>query len=135
MRSVAVAPPSFPAAPENRPLESAPGATWQVLCGDEGHWRAGLFSPAQASIAECVELERHTCPELFQLLSGRLTLVLFEEGRVREVPLEPGRPVLVTSPHAGFCPDGPHTGAALVVERDRFATEYRLVKEWGPPPP
>ena len=49
---------------------------------------------------------------------------------MREQPLEPGRPVLVASPHCGFCPDGPHTGVALVVERDAFTTEYRAPAEW-----
>ena len=42
---------------------------------------------------------------------------LAERGPVNE-------PVLVTAPHAGFCPDGPHSGRALVVERDAFDTKY-----------
>ena len=38
--------------------------------------------------------------------------------------------VLVKAPHSGYCPDGPHTGVAFVVERDAFETEYRTVEEW-----
>lgn len=130
MRTVTVTPPSFPErAPTNAPLAPAPHQRWQVLCGDAEHWRVGLYSPPEASAEEISELETHDCPELFQLLSGALTLLLFEDGELRQVPLEPGRPVLVTAPHSGFCPGGPHTGVALVVERDRFSTLYRTVDE------
>jgi hypothetical protein len=52
------------------------------------------------------------------------------EGGVREQELRPLEPVLVASPHAGYCPDGPHTGIALVVERDAFTTEYREPGAW-----
>ena len=133
MRLVEVQPPSFPEAPTERGLEIRPGVVWQVLAGDEGHWRVGVYSPRAARADECPELERHSCPELFHLLSGALTLLLFEPGGVRELPLEPGRPVLVTVPHSGFCPGGPHTGTALVVERDRFRTEYATPDEWVAP--
>jgi hypothetical protein len=68
---------------------------------------------------------------MFVLLRGNLTLLIGEGGTVRELPLQPGVPVLVSSPHAGFCPDGPHTGVALVVERDSFDTEYRTPEEWS----
>lgn len=127
--------PSFPkGAPRDAPLAIAAGQTWQVLCGDRDHWRVGIYSPEQSSAAEIGELaalERHDCPELFCLLSGRLTLVLSDgAGGTRELALEPGVPVLVEAPHAGYCPDGPHTGAALVVERDAFDTEYRPAEAW-----
>lgn len=131
MRKVQVRPPSFPAAPINVPLAVEPGRTWQVLCGDEGHWRSGIYSPAAAHAEECVELERHDCPELFVLLSGELTLMLWEPAGVRALALEPGRPVLVTAPHNGFCPAGPYSGRALVIERDALETEYRTAEEWG----
>lgn len=130
MRKVEVKAPSFPEAAANRPLEARPGVRWQVMCGDAGHWRVGLYSPPETRAADCVELERHDCPEYFHLLSGRLTLLVKDGPAVREVPLEPGRPVLVTAPHTGFCPDGPHGGTALVVERDLFSTEYRAPGEW-----
>ncbi|MBM4371936.1 MAG: hypothetical protein FJ098_09795, partial [Deltaproteobacteria bacterium] len=76
------------------------------------------------------ELERHDCPELFLLLEGSLTLVLACDGELRDVALEPGRPILVEAPHGGYCPDGPYTGAALVIERDAFNTEYRDRGSW-----
>lgn len=129
-RIVQTRPPSFPDAEPNGPLEHAAGQRWQVLCGDSGHWRAGIYSPAETSAREIKELEQHDCPELFLLLSGRLTLILAVGGEQRQLALEPGKPVLVDAPHSGFCPDGPHTGAAFVVERDSFDTEYRSVAEW-----
>ena len=129
MRQVVTESPSFPRIQPNEPLTPASGALWQVLCGDSGHWRAGLYSPAATRAADCQELERHDCPELFLLLEGRLTLLLTRDRQVVELPLEPGRPVLVTAAHAGFCPDGAHTGRALVVERDEFETEYGSVAE------
>lgn len=130
MRRARVEPPSFPVVPADRALSVEPSLRWQVLGGDAGHWRVGVYSPPEVAAADCVELERHDCPELFVLLSGRLTLLIKDGPAPREVPLEPGRPILVAAPHAGFCPDGPHTGRALVIERDRFETEYRVPGDW-----
>jgi hypothetical protein len=131
MRKVQTRPPSFSPVAPNQLLERPPLSRWQVLCGDQGHWRAGIYAPGETSAAQCQELERHDCPEFFLLLHGRLTVVINEEGAVREVPLEPQRPILITAPHSGFCPDGPHTGQALVIERDSFDTEYRSKTEWS----
>ena len=131
MRKVETRPPSFPVAPVDVPLGMRAGERWQVVAGDGGHWRVGMYSPENGRAADVSELERHDCPELFLLLSGRVTLVLSDgAGGSREVPLEPGKPVLVESPHSAYCPDGPHTGLAFVVERDSFDTEYREVAEW-----
>jgi hypothetical protein len=130
MRRVTTRPPSFPEATPNVALNPQPGLRWQVTCGDAGHWRTGIYSPGEASAAAVAELEWHDCPELFLLLSGRVSLLLADGAALRELPLEPGKPVLVTAPHCGFCPDGPHTGTAFVVERDSFDTEYRLPREW-----
>jgi hypothetical protein len=133
MRRVPTRPPSFPDVTPDTLLAPAKAVTWQVLCGDRGHWRCGIYSPELDCFEAVGELERHDCPELFLLLRGRVTLVLsapHEPRSVRELPLEPGRPVLVTAPHSGYCPDGPHTGAAFVVERDAFDTEYREPAEW-----
>lgn len=121
---------SFPVVPFNNPLDALDGKRWQVLCGDKDHWRVGFYSPDKICAEEIIELEHHTCPELFILLHGRVTLLLAEGGSLRELELEPSRPVLVTAPHSGFCPDGPKTGMALVVERDAFDTEYQRTKEW-----
>lgn len=123
--------PSFPDTALNALLGPFPKSRWHVVCGDPGHWRAGLYSPEVSSLSEVLELERHDCPELFLLMSGRVTLVFSDgAGGLREVALEPGRPILVSAPHSGYCPDGPHTGVALVVERDEFTTEYRPVAMW-----
>lgn len=130
MRRVETRPPSFPETPFNKAIEPETGTRWQELCGDAGRWRAGLYSPAESSPDDVAELERHDCPELFLLLSGRMTLLMTVGGEVREFPLEPNKPVLVTAPHCGFCPDGPHTGSAFVVERDSFDTEYGKPDEW-----
>lgn len=130
MRIVETRRPSFPEAPENVLLSPAGGKRWQVVCGDAAHWRAGLYSPPETRREEVQELERHDCPEMFLLLSGHLTLVLAENGGLRELPLEAGRPIVVTAPHSGYCPGGPHSGVALVVERDEFSTEYRVTNEW-----
>ncbi|MBM4394215.1 MAG: hypothetical protein FJ087_00820 [Deltaproteobacteria bacterium] len=131
MRRVETRPPSFPGVGPDAVTPWKDAERWQVLCGDTGHWRVGVYAPEHGSAADVRELERHDCPELFVLLSGRVTLVLSDgAGGTREVPLEDRRPLLVTSPHTGYCPDGPHTGIALVVERDSFDTEYRPIGEW-----
>jgi hypothetical protein len=131
LRTVHVKPPSFPAVEPDSSLDLEPSRLWQVVAGDLGHWRAGVYSPAGVSAADCPELERHSCPELFLLMEGRVTLLIHDGQGLRELPLEHGKPVLVTSPHSGFCPDGPHTGRAFVVERDIFSTEYRQPEAWG----
>lgn len=130
-RFVTVTAPSFPDVAFDESLTPRPAVRWQVLCGDPDHWRAGLYCPPESSLADVGELERHTCPELFLLLRGRLILVLADGGGgVRELELEPGKPVIVTSPHTAYCPDGPYTGEAFVVERDLFGTEYRRPADW-----
>lgn len=121
--------------PETGPIAAwnthASGRVWQVLGSDPAHWRAGLYSPSLTSRSEVEELEQHTCPELFILMEGRVTLVLSDgTGGMREHPLEKGVPLFVNAPHSGFCPDGAHTGTVLVVERDHFETEYREPREW-----
>ena len=130
MRTVQVLFPSFPVVEPNLPIAPRSKVPWQVLCGDQEHWRLGLFSPKETGAKDIAELEKHDCPEVFWLLSGKLTLLLARNRSLEELPLEIGKPVLVTLPHAGFCPDGPHTGTALVVERDAFTTEYRPVEDW-----
>lgn len=130
MRIVQTRAPSLPQVDTESPLRSPPSRVWHVLCGDTGKWRAGTYSPACTSSDQIDELERHDCPELFLLLRGRLTLLVAQGKATREITLEPGVPVLVAAPHTGFCPDGPHTGVAFVVERDSFETEYGTVEEW-----
>ena len=130
MREVRTKGPSFPEVAPNALLTAEASLRWQVLCGDEGHWRLGVYSPSKVRREEIEELEWHDCPELFLLLEGRVSLLLVENGAERVLALEPGQPTLVTAPHTGFCPDGPHNGRALVVERDSFRTEYRSIASW-----
>jgi len=130
MRTVETIPPSFPEVEMNKLLGWSAGERWQVVCGDAGHWRVGIYSPGESSPADIAELEKHDIPEFFLLLSGRMSLLLSEGGNLHELALEIGKPTLISAPHCGFCPDGPHTGTALVVERDAFSTEYRKPQEW-----
>ena len=130
MRKVETRYPSFPGVETDASIAVQDQVIWQVLCGDRDHWRAGIYSHSDTSAAQIMELEKHNCPELFLLLEGKLTLLLAKDRKLVELPLELGKPVLVRSPHAGFCPDGPHTGKAFVVERDEFDTEYDEQKAW-----
>ncbi|HOE82497.1 MAG TPA: hypothetical protein PK329_05985 [Myxococcota bacterium] len=131
MRKVSTKTPSFPEVTFNKPLNIPDDERWNELCGDLGHWRVGAYSPEGGSLADVQELELHTCPELFLLISGAVTLVLSDmKGGVIEMPLEPMKPVLVTAPHSAYCPDGPYSGTCFVVERDEFDTEYRPPKQW-----
>lgn len=130
MRKVETVSPSFDEVAFNRLLDIKKDERWQVICGDADHWRVGVYSPAEASIEDIEELEKHDIPEFFLLLSGKMSLYISENAELKELELKTGKPVLVTAPHCGFCPDGPHTGVALVVERDAFNTEYRKPEEW-----
>lgn len=116
---------SFPSFPLHRGLLAKAKKEWQVLCGDKNHWRVGYFSPPQKKASELTFLEKHTCVELFLLLSGSITLVLDDGHGEYELRLAPMQPVMVSGWHAGYGPKGPHTGVALVVERDQFSTIYR----------
>lgn len=132
-RTEKVKAPSFPMVPVDQLLTGLrKGKRWQVVCGDARHYRIGIYSPEIRSVDEIAEFERHSCDEFFILLDGEMSLALMEEreGRqkVREVKLRPLKPILVRTWHAGFCPKGPFTGRALVVERDRFLSEY-VVRE------
>ncbi len=130
MKFVKTEAPSFPDVDMNKLLSIKPGERWQVVCGDSGHWRVGIYSPGEASPEDIQELEKHDCPEFFLLLSGKMSLRLKDENGLRDLVLEQGKPTLIEAPHCGFCPEGPHTGVALVVERDTFDTEYRTPQEW-----
>jgi hypothetical protein len=130
METVEVKSPSFPEVTTNKLLDAECGTTWCVMCGDKDHWRTGFYSPEQNSFTQIDRLEKHSCPELFMLLEGSLTLVIEEEGNLKTIILEKNKPILIDTWHNGFCPNGPFTGKALVVERDNFVTEYRTVKDF-----
>jgi len=144
MRHVHVASPSFPEVTPDQPLAPPqPEMRWAVVCGDRDHWRCGYYSPEHSRAEQVTSLEQHTCPELFLLISGRVSLVLGdpavgpEDEQVtptRIIALEAQRPILISAPHGGFCPDGPHTGVCLVIERDAFSTRYRDSRTAAEPP-
>ena len=116
---------SFPKFKLHRGLNSQAKKEWQVLCGDKNHWRVGYYRPPQNWNHQVRRLEKHTCVELFILLQGNLTLILDAGEGEYELRLEPMKPVMVSAWHSGYCPKGPFTGIALVVERDQFGTIYR----------
>ena len=116
---------SFPDYALHRGLAAVPKKEWQVLCGDQRHWRVGFYSPPQGGARAVKELEKHTCVELFMLLSGNITLILDDGNKEHKLKLEPMKPVMVWDWHCGYCPNGPFTGTAIVVERDRFSTVYK----------
>ena len=43
MRMVTTRRPSFPEVADDRPLDPTARQVWQVVCGDAGHWREGLY--------------------------------------------------------------------------------------------
>jgi len=132
METVEVKTPSFPEVTTNELLDTEQKIKWHVLCGDTGHWRTGFYSPEQNDIVQIDKLEKHTCPELFMLIEGTLTLVIAKDNKLQTIKLEKHKPILIDTWHNGFCPNGPFTGKALVVERDNFVTEYRTVKDFTP---
>ena len=63
------------------------------------------------------------------LVEGNVTLVVEENSQRKKLQLEHGKPVMVSTWHNAYCPDGAYTGKVFVVERDEFITEYKSVKE------
>jgi len=116
---------SFPSFPLHKALKAKAAKEWQVLCGDKNHWRVGFFSPPQSKNNQVKELEKHTCPELFMLIQGSITLIIDPGDGEYELVLQPMQPVMVSGWHAGYSPKGPYKGVAMVVERDHFSTIYR----------
>jgi hypothetical protein len=116
---------SFPKFALHRGLTAKAKKRWQVLCGDKNHWRVGYYSPTDGKTSQVKKLEKHTCVELFLLLSGSVTLILDDGRGEYQLRLKPLQPVMVTGWHCGYCPNGAFTGVAMVVERDQFSTIYR----------
>lgn len=131
MRQVTTKKSSFSKFNFNELLTSKDKERWQVLCGDEDHWRLGIYSPESSKESDILEFESHDCPEMFILIEGRVSLLLFHESikKFETLELEQGKPVMIDTWHDGFCPDGPFTGKALVIERDEFETFYKNREE------
>jgi hypothetical protein len=99
-----------------------PDSRWSVMFKDEGHWRMGIYKPEFTSQEDISKLEKHSCPELFICLQGRMGLVIKNGGDESILEMEPGQALMVTEYHNGFAID--LAGYFLVVERTSFITEY-----------
>lgn len=103
---------------------------WRVIFRDRDRWQAGIYVPENTSADEVLVLEKHSGPELFLLLEGRVVLVLSEDGvNVREVEMEPGKLYVVEEWHNAYRPGG-EKGVVLVIEEPNIETEY-MVREPG----
>lgn len=99
-----------------------PEKLWSVIFKDEGSWRAGIYRPESSGPDSIEILEKHTCPELFVCLGGRMGLLLSDGSSERAIELEPHQAIMVSEYHNGFIIDT--NGYFLVVERTAFSTEY-----------
>ncbi|MBS0616765.1 MAG: hypothetical protein JSR44_01150 [Spirochaetes bacterium] len=100
-----------------------PHKEWEVIFNEGTHWRVGIYRPPLRSAAAIRELEQHSCPEAFLLLSGTLVMVYRNaDGALVEKKLQLMELTTFTEPHAGYSPDG--SGVAYVVENAQFETVY-----------
>ncbi|HSV98235.1 MAG TPA: hypothetical protein VLM75_15030 [Spirochaetota bacterium] len=79
---------------------------------------------------DVMELEKHSCPELFLCLGGRAGLVIYDGETEKTVEFEPGEELLVSDYHNGFLIE--QDAFFLVVERTAFTTDYIDRKTRGP---
>jgi len=130
MKIIKTVSPSFSEVGTDKPLSIKKRKRWQVICGDKGHYRIGVYSPEFASQEQIKILEKHSCDEFFLLLEGSMSLLLIDDrGKEKVIKLKPMKPVFVRGWHNGFCEGGKFTGIAIVVERDKFITKYRKREE------
>jgi hypothetical protein len=94
-----------------------PDSLWSVLFKDNGHWRVGIYRPECGEPDDIDILERHTCPELFVCLGGRMGIVVGTGAEERIAEMEPNQALLVMDYHNGFAIDP--SGYFLVVEHRR----------------
>ncbi len=99
-----------------------PGARWEVYALDAGQWRSGMYLPEFMSGDEVDVLERHSCPELFICVGGRMGLVTWDGARETRIEFNPHDSLMVEDYHNGFRID--EGGFFIVVERTSFVTEY-----------
>lgn len=106
----------------NVPISIIPDVRWKVPFEDSGFWRTGIYRPEFKCEKEIQVLERHSCPELFLCMNGRMGLVIRDEGGERTIVVEPGQALNVTGFHNGFSIDP--AGYFFVVERTAFETIF-----------
>lgn len=99
---------------------------WKVIFRDRNNWCCGIYIPEFTDASEIQKFEKHSGPELFLLLEGKVTLVLLENKRRKEVPLKKDKVVVVNTWHNAYRPKGAK-GVALVIERDNIATQWKRV--------
>ena len=99
-----------------------PESLWSIIFKDEKYWRMGIYKPEFTNPDDIATLEKHTCPEIFVCLVGKMGLVLRSDGNERVVELQPLQALMVTDYHSGFTVDP--DGYFLVTERTAFTTEY-----------
>ncbi len=98
------------------------GQRWKIHFKDENHWLLGVWIPEFNSREEVDYLEKHSYPELFLLLKGRIVLLVSEDGKnIEELELKAGEPVIVYGWHNGYKIGD---GEALIVEFDGNTTEF-----------
>ncbi len=100
-----------------------PKNVWKVFFKDKGKWLFGIYVPNAKRRSEVKRLEKHKYPELFYLIDGKVTLILKENGEIKELPLKKDEVVVVDTWHNGYRPMG-KKGVCLVIERDRNPTKY-----------
>ena len=97
---------------------------WKVVFRDKNKWLSGLYSPEFTKAGEIKKFEKHSGPELFLLLEGRMTLVLLTPKGREEIPLKKGEAVIVDTYHNAYRPRGAK-GLALVIEKDNISTQWK----------
>jgi hypothetical protein len=104
------------------PRKLRPTRRWEVFSYDQGYWRTGIYKPDALASDDVLELEKHSCPELFICLGGRAGLVIYDGETEKAVEFEPGAELLVSDYHNGFQID--RESFFLVIERTAFSTDY-----------
>jgi hypothetical protein len=107
---------------KERIINLSPQGVFHVPFQDTGIWRVGVYNPDAGSVNEINRLEKHSCPELFICLQGRMGLLVKEDGKETIFELSPNQAIMVTEWHNGFIIDP--KGYFIVVERTDFSTEY-----------
>ncbi len=97
---------------------------WKVMFRDKNKWLSGLYSPEFTKDGEIKKFEKHSGPELFLLLEGKMTLVLLKSKGREEIPLKKDEAVIVDTWHNAYRPRG-CKGVALVVEKDNISTQWK----------
>jgi hypothetical protein len=107
---------------KNDIIKINPDRLWNVIASDDGFWRVGIYRPNTKKSADVKFLERHSCPELFVCVKGRMALVLFDGVSEKIIEMDPGDALLVNGFHNGFrMSEG---GYFIVSERTDFTTNY-----------